>query len=251
MANLTDLQGTSPVAAAQNDAAAAGLGQSTTQTQNVFAPPGPPGGASASATANAAASGNPNWYDSLFQHYLGRLPNAQEVNQLTSQGWNYDRLYQHLRGQPSWIPGVSIGALEDYHKVAEPSFFKWTGTEPTDNDIRELINNGVKTGDDVEKYLTNRPDVIAAHPGAPLGLNDTQWGQHKAAIDSEYMANLGKAATDQQARDAYAQAASPFRKAPAEQFGLSSGISKQATGANQGALISEAQIAPNARNASV
>jgi hypothetical protein len=182
----------------------------------------------------------------LFLHYTGKLPTFSEVNQLQRQGWNYDRLYQHLRSQPSWIPGVSIGALEDYHKVAEPSFFKWTGREPSDQDIRELINNGVKTGQDIEKYLTNRPDVVAAHPGAPLGLSDVAWGQHKAAIDSQYLANTGKAATDTEARTAYSQAASPFRKQPGEQFGLNSGIAKPqgSTG-----LTSEAQIAPNIRGA--
>lgn len=216
-------------------------------TQPSFPPPPPPSGATGSGGgSNAVAqSAGPSWYDGLFQHYIGRLPKADEVNQLKSQGWNYDRLYQHLRAQPSWIPGVSIGALEDYHKVAEPAFFKWLGKEPTDQDIRELINNGVKTGQDIEKYVSNRPDVVAAHPGAPLGLSDVAWGQHKAAIDSQYLANTGKPATDEEARTAYSQAASPFRKQPAEQVGLSAGV----TGGAKGDLISQAQIAPNARGA--
>lgn len=202
-----------------------------------------PGAGTTSASATGVASTPAShWYDPLYEHYTGHLPSGADVSQLNQGGWNYDRLYQHLRAQPSWVHGLTIGALEDYHKVAEPSFFKWTGREPSDQDIRELVNHGVKTGDDIEKYLTNRPDVVAAHPGAPVGLTDTAFGQHKAAINSQYQSNLERDATDQEARDAYAQASSPFRKAPPEQVGLSAGV-----GASQGNLISQAQIAPNSR----
>jgi hypothetical protein len=146
------------------------------------------------------------------------------------------------------VSGLSIGALEDYHKVAEPTFFKWTGREPSDSDIRELVNGGVRTGEDIEKYITNRPDVVAAHPGAPIRLSDIEYSRHKSAIDSSYLANTGRVATHDEARTAYSQAASPFRKAPAEQVGLSSGV-KLGQAATPGNLMSEAQVAPNARSA--
>ena len=222
------------------------LGTTPTPTQvPTYSPPANPVQPGATAAYSNPSS---QWYNALFEHYLGRDASQGEINQLKSQGWNYDRLYQHLRSQPSWIKGVSIGALEDYHKVAGPSFFKWTGAEPTDQDIQELINHGVRSGDDIEKYLTNRADVIAAHPGAPLGLNDTAWGQHKAAIDSQYQANLGRQANDQEARDAYSQAASPFRRQPAEQFGLSAGVAQKPQAGGGDDLITQSQIATNARS---
>ena len=204
----------------------------------------------AAAQQQATSGTNPNsWMDASFTHYLGHLPTPAEVNQVIANGWNEDDLVDHLRSQPSYIPGMTIGALEDYHKAAGPSFFKWLGIYPSDADIKDLVAHGVKSTDDIEKYLTNRPDVVAAHPGAPIGLTDVQYGQHKAAIDSDYQANLGRNATDQEARDAYSQSASPFRKQPAEQFGLASGVTTTPTGVNAGALISQAQIAPNVRNA--
>lgn len=203
----------------------------------------------AQAMSTAGTSGkNPYaWMDPIFAHYVGHYPSQAEINQVVSNRWNEDDLIDHLRSQPSYIKGLTIGALEDYHKSADPAMFKWLGRYASDSDIRELVNAGVKTGDDIEKYITNRPDVVAAHPGAPLGLNDTQWGQHKAAIDSDYQANLGRASTNQEARDAYAQAASPFRRQPAEQVGLSAGVGEKSSGINTGALISSAQVAPNAR----
>ncbi len=187
------------------------------------------------------------WMEPIFAHYVGHYPSQAEINQVFANKWNEDDLIDHLRSQPSHVKGLTIGALEDYHKSADPVTFKWLGRYASDGDIRELVNSGVKSGDDITKYITNRADVVAAHPGAPLGLNDTAWGQHKAAIDSQYTSNLGRASTNQEARDAYSQAASPFRRQPAEQFGLNSGVKAETTGQNTGALISQAQIAPNAR----
>lgn len=220
-------------------------GAPTPTNVSTYTPPVNPVQPGASATY-----GNPSsqWYNGLFEHYVGRDANPAEVNQIKAQQWNYDRLYQHLRSQPSYVKGVSIGALEDYHKLAAPSWFKYLGTEPTDQDIQELINHGVKSGDDIEKYISNRADVVSAHPGAPLGLTDQAWGQHKAAIDSQFQANLGKSATDQEAREAYSQAASPFRKAPAEQFGLGAGVSAKPQVTGGDSLITQSQIATNARS---
>lgn len=204
------------------------------------------------AAAPAAATGSTSnipagygWVVAPFEHYVGRDPNAQELRQIQQGGYNYDTLVEHLRQQPSHVKGMTMGALEDYHKVASPYWFQATGQDVTDTDIQSLVNAGARTGDDIKKYIFNRPDVVAAHPGMPLGLTDEQYGQHKAAIDSEYQANLGRSATDEEARTAYSQSASPFRKAPAEQFGLSSGVTG---GGKTSDLISQAQIAPNARS---
>src|SRR5712671_1412320 len=85
-----------------------------TQGVQPYTPPTNPNTQPGATTTYANPSSQ--WYNALFEHYLGRDANPTEVNQLKSQGWNYDRLYQHLRTQGSWIKGVSIGALEDYHK---------------------------------------------------------------------------------------------------------------------------------------
>src|SRR5207245_9306241 len=50
--------------------------------------------------------------------------------------------------------------------------------------------------------------------------------------------NVKRASTDQEARQAYSQQATPFRKQPPEQLGLSSGVNTTGTGG----LVSEAQI---------
>src|SRR5467141_3546589 len=183
-------------------------------------PPGPTGAVSPQTVANLNYSRQlkgEHWSDQLFIKYLGKLPTDFEVNQLNREGWTPERLENHLKAQPSYVHGVNIGQLYDFHANAEPHFQKWLGRSATDADVTEFYAHGARTPEEIEKYLTNRADVVSRHPGAPLGLGDQEYGKHKAAIDSQYQANLGRSSTDQEARTAYAQQASPFRRQPAEQ----------------------------------
>lgn len=220
-----------------------GSGDGYDPNANKGLPPAGPGtGTGTKAPVNGQLARQTHWSDALFEHYLGKDATPAEIQWIIANGMTPESLTQHLRAQASYIKGLSIGALEDYHTNAKPAWDKWLGTQATDDDIRDLMNRGIKDPQQIEDYLTNRPDVVAQHPGAPLKLSDQEFGIKKNQVDSEYLQNLGKTATNQEALKALQdQAHGPAAR---QSFDLSSNEKEN----SQGALTTPNIIAPNARS---
>lgn len=182
------------------------------------------------------------WTNTIAEHYLGRQLSYRELLQVQKTGMTPELLTEHIRSTPSYIPGLTIGQLEDYHTNSKTPFMDWMGREPTDEDIRDLHNRGLTDPQKIDEYIRNRDDVVAMHPGAPLGLKDEQFAIQKNQIDSDYLQNLGRTANNDEARQGIqGKAKGPSQK---QDFDVSPQYGQE-TG---GGLESKTLIAPNARN---
>jgi hypothetical protein len=184
---------------------------------------GVPGSGPRTATGTAPAAGTIDvtgvqaWADQLYLFYLGRPATLADLQVIAAQGWTHDQLRQHLRAQPSYIPGLSMGGYEDLYNVSRTEFLKYLGHEPGDQDIRELVQKGIADQFSVNSYLKNRADVVALHPGAPIDLTDEEYGAYKQPVQAHYQQNLQRAATDEEVRQSFLTRNSP---APARETAL-------------------------------
>lgn len=220
-------------------------------TQGKFAPQQPqgqqlqttlPGGGTGALSPEQQLQAQLAWTNTIAEHYLGRQLSYREMLEVQRRGLNPEQLTEQIRSRPSYIPGLTIGQVEDYHSNSKQPFMDWLGREPTDEDIRDLHNRGLADQDKIDEYVRNRQDVVALHPGAPLNLKDEQYAIQKNAIDSDYLQNLGRTASHEEARAGIqGRAKGP---APKQEFDVTPQYGQEAGGG----LESKTLIAPNARN---
>lgn len=182
-----------------------------------------------------------SWTNAIAEHYLGRDLSYRELLEVQKRGWNPNQLSEHIRAQGSYIPGLTIGQVEDYHSNAKQPFMDWLGREPTDEDIRDLHNRGFVDQQAIDEYVRNRDDVMALHPGAPLNMKDLEYGVAKNSIDNSYLQNLGRTANDDEARRGITDRTRGPKPVMDEE--LKPEYSQGETG-----LASKNMIAPNARS---
>ncbi len=183
-----------------------------------------------------------SWTNAIAEHYLGRDLSYRELLEVQKRGLNPEQLTEQIRSRPSYLPGLTIGQVEDYHTNSKQPFMDWLGREPTDEDIRDLHNRGIVDQDKIDEYVRNREDVVALHPGAPLNLKDEQFAVAKNAIDSDYLQNLGRTSNNEEARSGIqGRAKGP---APKQEFDVNPEYGQE----QGGGLESKTLIAPNARN---